>query len=82
MIAGSFTASFMKIFSNRFSTDSRKFKELTGFVLNTGATIGTSVMGAVAGQMLIPVPFLGALIGTVIGGMIGDKGCKQVNSYF
>lgn len=31
--------------------------------------------------MLIPIPFVGALIGTVVGGYIGDKGGKQINSW-
>ena len=79
--AGAFTVNFYKIFSNRFSTDSRKLKELSGFMFNAGVTVGSSVAGAVAGQILIPIPFFGAFIGTVVGGMIGDSSAKQVNSW-
>jgi phage tail tape-measure protein len=42
--------------------------------------VGTSILGAIAGQMLIPIPFFGALIGTVIGGYLGDKGTKKITS--
>ena len=55
-------------------------KELTGFCIKTGTTLGTSVLGGITGQMLIPIPILGALIGTVLGGYIGDKGGKHINS--
>jgi phage tail tape-measure protein len=45
-------------------------------MLNTTTTVGTSILGAITGQMLIPIPVLGALIGSIIGGYIGDKGGK------
>ncbi len=50
-------------------------------MLNTTTTVGTSILGAITGQMLIPVPFVGAFIGSVIGGFLGDKGGKQINSW-
>jgi len=56
-------------------------KELGGLFINTSATVGTSILGAIAGQMLIPIPIFGALIGTVIGGYLGDKGGKKINSF-
>lgn len=49
---------------------------MTGFIIKTGATVGTSIVGAIVGQALIPIPVVGALFGTVIGGMIGEKGCR------
>jgi len=81
ILAGTFSANFYRIFSNRFSTDQRKLKELGGFMLNTGTTVGTSILGAIAGQVLIPIPFFGAMLGTVIGGYLGDKGGKSINSW-
>ena len=42
--------------------------------------MGSSVLGAIVGQTLIPIPFLGALVGTVVGGMLGERGCRQVTS--
>jgi hypothetical protein len=81
IFAGTFSANFYKIFSNKFSTDKKKFKEFGGFMLNTTTTVGTSILGAITGQMLIPIPIVGALIGSIIGGYIGDKGGKQLNSW-
>ena len=78
--AGSFTHAFYKIFSNHFSTDSKKLSEITGFVVKTGATVGTSIVGALIGQTLIPIPVVGALVGTVVGGLMGERGCKKVTS--
>lgn len=76
MAAGAFTKAFYRIFSNKFSTDSKKIAEITGFVVKTGATIGSSVFGAFLGQALIPVPVVGALVGTVVGGLVGERGCR------
>lgn len=42
--------------------------------------MGTSILGAIAGQMFIPIPILGALIGTAIGGYLGDRGTKKISS--
>jgi hypothetical protein len=80
MAAGSFTQAFYNIFSNRFSTDSKKMAELTGFVIKAGATIGSSIVGALVGQALIPIPVVGALVGTVVGGLLGERGCREVTS--
>ncbi len=71
IVAGSFTKAFYEIFSNHFSTDSKKLTEITGFVIKTGATVGTSILGAFVGQALIPIPVVGALVGTVVGGFLG-----------
>jgi hypothetical protein len=78
--AGSFTRAFYKIFSNHFSTGSKKLSEITGFVVKTGATVGSSIVGALIGQTLIPIPIFGALVGTVVGGLLGERGCRQVSS--
>lgn len=76
LAAGSITKAFFRIFSNRFSTDTKKLSELTGFVVKAGATIGSSMVGAFLGQALIPVPIVGALVGTVVGGIVGERGCR------
>lgn len=80
MAAGSFGRAFYQIFSNKFSTDSKKLAQITGFTIKTGATIGTSILGAFVGQALIPVPVVGALVGTVVGGLLGERGCREVTS--
>lgn len=45
----------------------------TGFV-------GTTMTGAVLGEVLIPIPFLGAFIGGVVGGYFAEKGTRSLNS--
>jgi len=80
LAAGTFAKEFYRIFSNHFSTDSKKFAEVTGFLIKTGATVGSSLLGGLVGQILIPIPVVGALLGTVIGGMLGDRGWRQVTS--
>jgi hypothetical protein len=80
LAARTFTKAFYTIFSNHFSTNTKKLTEVTGFLIKTGATMGSSVLGAIVGQTLIPIPVVGALIGTVLGGMLGERGCRQVSS--
>jgi hypothetical protein len=81
ILAGTFSANFYKIFTNKFSTDQKKFKEFGSFMFGTTVTVGSSIAGAITGQLLIPIPVVGALIGSVIGGLIGDKSSKQINSW-
>lgn len=80
LAAGTFVKGFYDVFSNHFSTNSRKLAEITGFLIKTGATVGTSILGAVVGQTLIPIPVVGALLGTVLGGMLGDRGWRTISS--
>lgn len=44
----------------------------TGFV-------GTTMTGVALGSILIPVPFLGAFIGGVFGGYLGEKGTRELS---
>ena len=82
MIAvGSFSAAFYNIYSNKFATEGKKLKQLGGFMIHSGTAMGSSILGAFAGQFLIPVPVVGALVGTVIGGYLGEKGGKMINSW-
>jgi phage tail tape-measure protein len=36
------------------------------------------LLGFVVGQSLIPIPFVGAILGGFVGGYIGDKGGKAI----
>jgi len=44
---------------------------LGNFAFVASTSLGTSIAGGVIGQLLIPVPVLGALVGTAIGGFLG-----------
>jgi len=78
---GTFGAGFYSILSNKFSTEGKKIKELGSLVMTTASTVGSSIVGGIAGQMLIPIPVVGAFIGTVFGGYFGEKGAKYLNSW-
>jgi hypothetical protein len=39
-------------------------------------SVGATVTGMMIGEVVIPIPFLGAFIGGVIGGYIGEKGSR------
>ena len=47
----------------------------------TTTTAGSTVAGALIGQSMIPIPVVGALIGSVVGGYFGDKGGKKISNY-
>lgn len=54
---------------------------MLGIMIGATTTVGSSLLGAMTGQVLIPIPVFGALIGGVIGGFIGEKGGKHINSW-
>ena len=45
-----------------------------------GATIGTGIGGIVIGQMLIPIPVIGAFIGGIVGSFIGSLTSSSILS--
>lgn len=40
--------------------------------------VGSTVACMMLGQTFIPIPFLGAFVGGVIGGFLGAAGTKQI----
>jgi hypothetical protein len=70
-VTGGYTYSFYAIFSNRYSTFNKKFREIKNMTIDTVSSVGSGIIGAFVGQSLIPVPVLGAFIGGVVGGLIG-----------
>lgn len=47
---------------------------------DVASSLGTGLIGAVVGQSLIPVPFLGAFIGGFVGSFIGEIGGKAITN--
>lgn len=43
-------------------------------------SVGSAVAGMAMGQTFIPVPFLGAFVGGVIGGFLGQTGANLINN--
>jgi hypothetical protein len=52
-----------------------------GAAMTAAGSIGSIVGGIFLGQIIIPVPFLGAFIGGVVGGFYGRKGVKKINNF-
>ena len=50
-----------------------KMGQIGKMALGTGSLVGTSVTGAIVGEILIPIPILGAVVGGLIGGYFGVK---------
>lgn len=45
------------------------------------ASVGSTLAGIFLGQLIIPVPFLGAFVGGVAGGYFGTKGVYRMNEF-
>jgi len=54
--------------SNKFIKGSKKVSIVSDIVARTGTKAAMTIGGAAVGQTMIPVPFLGAFIGGVVGG--------------
>ncbi|MEH1926007.1 hypothetical protein [Nostoc sp.] len=93
-LAGAFVSAGMEVASlvrswNRGEISSEKFVELSLFACADSAMVAT---GAAIGQALIPIPVVGAVIGTIAGRIVSDfcKNllgenailCKQVEQYY
>ena len=60
--------SIKNVFSNKLIKNSERVKAVAEALTKNGACLGMAFGGGVVGQMIIPVPFLGAFIGSAIGG--------------
>ncbi|MHC5933573.1 hypothetical protein [Nostoc sp.] len=93
-LAGAFVSAGMEVASlvrswNRGEISSEKFVELSLFACADSAIVAT---GAAIGQALIPIPVVGAVIGTIAGRIVSDfcknllgenaTLCKQVEQYY
>lgn len=43
-------------------------------------SVGSTVTGMMIGEVVIPVPILGAFVGGVIGGYVGEKGSRELTA--
>ncbi|MBN3873533.1 hypothetical protein [Nostoc sp. JL33] len=93
-LAGAFVSAGMEVASlvrswNRGEISSEEFVELSLFACADSAMVAT---GAAIGQALIPIPVVGAVIGTIAGRIVSDfcknllgenaTLCKQVEQYY
>ncbi|MCF2151034.1 hypothetical protein IQ276_032345 [Desmonostoc muscorum LEGE 12446] len=93
-LAGAFVSAGMEVASlvkslNRGEISSEEFVELSLFACADSAIVAT---GAAIGQALIPIPVVGAVIGSIAGRIVSDfckdllgentKLCKQVEQHY
>lgn len=70
-VAGGLSYTFYHTFSNEATSGSKKMKQLGSAGVTAVGSVGTAIAGMTIGQILIPVPFLGAFVGGVVGGFLG-----------
>lgn len=64
------------------NSSGQKLKDFSQLAIIASTSIGTSIAGGIIGQMLIPIPVVGALIGTAIGGFLGERGTRKVTNFY
>ena len=68
---GGYTLTIYNIFGNKHVNKTKKFQQVGYVTFDIASTFGTGLLGAVVGQSLIPVPFLGAFVGGFVGSFVG-----------
>lgn len=82
LIAGSLTYSFYSVMKNKMNSTGQKIKDFGSLAIVASTSLGTSIAGGIIGQLLIPVPVVGALIGTVVGGFLGERGSRKLMNFY
>jgi len=67
---------------NKMNSTDKKIKDFGSLAIVASTSIGTSIAGGIIGQLLNPVPVLGALIGTAIGGFLGERGSRKIVNFY
>ena len=67
---------------NKMNSTDKKIKDFGSLAIVASTSLGTSIAGGIIGQILIPVPVLGALIGTTIGGFLGERGSRKIVNFY
>lgn len=67
---------------NKMNSTDKKIKDFGSLAIVASTSLGTSIAGGIIGQILIPVPVLGALIGTAIGGFLGERGSRKIVNFY
>lgn len=78
--SGGYTYTLYSIFSNKTLNKKKKFQQLGFVTVDVASSLGSGLIGAVIGQSVIPIPFLGAFLGGFVGGFIGELGGKALTN--
>jgi hypothetical protein len=68
---GGYSFTLYSIFKNKDINKKKKFQQLGVVSVDIATSFGSGIVGAVVGQSLIPIPFLGAFVGGFVGSFIG-----------
>lgn len=71
LVASGFGMSFGSVVKSKVLSTTTKLKGVGNMAFKTGSQLATGTVGAFAGQIVIPIPFLGAFIGGLVGGVAG-----------
>jgi hypothetical protein len=82
LVAGGFTYSFYRVLRSKFKTTSKKMRDLGRMAIDTGTSLGASIIGGIVGEVVIPIPFLGMFLGSVVGGFLGNLGKDALVKHF
>jgi hypothetical protein len=77
---GGYSYTLYSIFSNKIVNKKKKMQQVGFITVDMLSSFGTGMLGAVVGQSVIPIPILGAFIGGMVGGFIGELGAKVITS--
>ncbi len=80
LATGGYTYTMFSIFSNKVVNKKKKFQQVGYLTFDIASSFGTGVLGAVVGQTLIPIPFLGAFVGGFVGSFVGELGGKVITN--
>lgn len=75
---GGYSFTLYSIFKNKSINKKKKFQQLGVVSVDIATSFGSGMVGAVVGQSLIPIPFLGAFVGGFVGGFIGEISGKAL----
>lgn len=81
IIAGGFTYSFYIAYNNKATSTFKKVNQFGSYTMSAVGSVGSTLAGIMLGQVVIPVPFVGAFIGGVVGGFVGTKGVRDMNEF-
>ena len=70
---GGFVGAFSAALSNEATSTTKKVKEISYTSVATASTLSSTLGGAFIGQMAIPIPVIGAILGGVSGGYFCSK---------
>lgn len=81
MIVGGFSYTLFNVLTNDYKNNQNKLADIGKLTIKTSASIGGGLIGATVGQALIPIPFVGAFFGGVIGGFLSTVGSNKAFSF-